>query len=75
MKQRLADAEARARNAETQRDSLARALLYELGKRTMNAAAAQAHPNDLYAQTVMVMGFDPLTERARSLTAERFDHD
>lgn len=62
----------RADEAERQRDSLARGLLFELGRRALNEAAIAEHPNDLYAQTVVVMGYDPLERIARQLTAERF---
>lgn len=34
--------------------------------------ARRLHPTDLYQQTVVVLGFDPLQRLNRSLTAERF---
>ena len=67
------DAErARADAAEQTADSLARALLCELALRELRREAVLQHPHDLYLQTVVVLGYDPLGHVSQKLTAERF---
>jgi hypothetical protein len=38
-----------------------------IGDALLRAAAREAHPNDYYAQTVMIMGWDPLAGRPERL--------
>lgn len=68
----IAEAEARAVEAERMSDRLARLLVAEIGRREVDKLARETFPTDLYAQTCIVTGLDPLNLLGRDLTAERF---